>query len=103
NFFTSLIDIYFIGSRVKRRVFKTLSSFRLCYSYYSANRIINSIAKEVEVLVIYNNINFKDIKRDKLLSYTSVIHSLITTAIIFYPKLPLTRLRQLIHNPIKPL
>jgi len=49
NFFTSLIDIYLIGSKVKRRVFKTLSGFGLCYSYYSANRIINSIAKEVKV------------------------------------------------------
>ncbi|XTI87265.1 hypothetical protein V2W45_1203088, partial [Cenococcum geophilum] len=78
NFFTSLVDIYLIGSGVKRRVFKTLSGFRLCYSYYSANRIINSIAKEVErylktlahnpqIVVIYNNVNFKNTKRDKLL------------------------------------
>ncbi|XTI92525.1 hypothetical protein V2W45_1247235, partial [Cenococcum geophilum] len=49
NFFILLIDIYFIGSKVKRRVFKTLSGFRLCYNYYLANRIINSIAKEAEV------------------------------------------------------
>ncbi|XTI91442.1 hypothetical protein V2W45_1249303, partial [Cenococcum geophilum] len=92
NFFTSLIDIYLIGFRVKRRVFKMLFGFRLCYSYYLVNRIINSIAKEVEVLVIYDNINFKDIKRDKLLSYTSVIRSLITATIIFYLELPLSGL-----------
>jgi len=49
NFFTLLIDIYFIGSGVKRRVFKTLSGFGLYYSYYLANCIINSIAKEAEV------------------------------------------------------
>ncbi|XTI84380.1 hypothetical protein V2W45_1226024, partial [Cenococcum geophilum] len=49
NFFTLLIDIYLIGSGVKRRVFKTLSGFRLYYSYYLVNYIINSIAKEVEV------------------------------------------------------
>ncbi|XTI90540.1 hypothetical protein V2W45_1245615, partial [Cenococcum geophilum] len=49
NFFTSLIDIYLISSRVKRRVFKTLSGFRLYYGYYLVNRIINSIAKEAEV------------------------------------------------------
>jgi len=54
-------------------------------------------------VVIYNNVNFKDIKRDKLLSYTSVMRSLITTAIIFYLELPLSRLRQLIYNLIKPL
>ena len=38
-----------MGSRVKRRVFKTLSGFRLYYGYYLANCIINSIAKEAEV------------------------------------------------------
>jgi len=54
-------------------------------------------------VVIYNNINFKDIKRDKLLSYTSIIRLLTTAAIILYPELPLSRLRQLIHNLIKPL
>jgi hypothetical protein len=54
-------------------------------------------------VVIYNNVNFKDIKRDKLLGYTSVIRSLTTATIIFYLELPLSRLRQLIYNLIKPL
>ena len=49
NFFISLVDIYLVGSGVKRRVFETLSGFRLCYSYYSANRIMGSIAEEAEV------------------------------------------------------
>ena len=49
NFFTLLMDIYLIGFRVKRRVFKTLFNFGLCYSYYLVNRIINSITKEAEV------------------------------------------------------
>ena len=49
NFFTSLVDIYLVGSRVKRRVFKTLSGFGLCYNYHLANHIMNSIAKEAEV------------------------------------------------------
>ena len=49
NFFILLIDIYLIGSSVKRRVFKTLSGFRLCYGYYLANYIIGSIAEEAEV------------------------------------------------------
>ncbi|XTI96155.1 hypothetical protein V2W45_1254189, partial [Cenococcum geophilum] len=52
-------------------------------------------------VVIYNNVNLKDIKRDKLLSYISIIYLLTTAAIIFCPKLPLSRLRQLIHNLIK--
>ena len=54
-------------------------------------------------MVVYNNVNFKDIKRDKLLSYISIMRLLTTAAIIFYPELPLSRLRQLMHNPIKPL
>jgi len=54
-------------------------------------------------VVIYNNVNFKDIKRDELLSYTSIIRLLTTAAIIFYPELPLPRLRQLMHNLTKPL
>ena len=49
NFFISLIDIYLIGFSVKRRVFKTLLGFKLCYGYYLANRIIGSIIEEVEV------------------------------------------------------
>ena len=54
-------------------------------------------------MVVYNNVNFKDTKRDKLLGYTSVMRSLTTATIIFCLELPLSRLRQLIHNPTKPL
>jgi len=49
NFFSLVVNIYFIGSSIKRRVFKTLASFRLCYSYYSINCTIGSVAKEVKV------------------------------------------------------
>ena len=38
-----------MGSKIKRRMLKILFSFRLYYSYYIANRIINNIAKEVKV------------------------------------------------------
>ena len=34
NFFILLVDIYLIGSGVKRRVFKTPSGFRLYYKQY---------------------------------------------------------------------
>ena len=44
------------------------------------------------MVVVYNNINFKDIKYNKLLSYISIIHLLTTTAIIYCPKLPLFKL-----------
>jgi hypothetical protein len=49
TFFTSIVDIYLMGSGVKRRVFETLSGFGLCHGYHSANRIMNSIAEEAEV------------------------------------------------------
>ena len=49
NFFSLVIDIYLIGSSVKRRVFKTLAGFRLYHSYYSTNYTIGSITKEVKV------------------------------------------------------
>jgi len=54
-------------------------------------------------VVVYNNVNFKDIKRDKLLGYISIMRLLTTAAIIFYLELPLSRLRQLMHNLTKPL
>jgi len=43
------VDIYLISSGIKKRVFKTLAGFRLCYSYYSVNYTIGSVAKEVKV------------------------------------------------------
>ena len=49
NFFSLVVDIYFMGSDVKKRVFKTLTGFGLCYSYYSANYIIGNIAEEVKI------------------------------------------------------
>ena len=51
------------------------------------------------MVIVYDNINFKDIKRDELLSYIFVIHSLTTTVIIYCPKLPPLGLYQLIYNP----
>ena len=49
NFFSLVVDIYLIGSSIKRRAFKTLAGFRLCYGYYSTNYTIGSITKEVKV------------------------------------------------------
>ena len=43
------MDIYLIGSSIKRRVFKTLAGFRLCHGYHSANRTMGSIAEEAKV------------------------------------------------------
>jgi hypothetical protein len=55
NFFTSLVDIYLVGSGVKRRVFETLSGFGVCHSYKQANRIMSTIAEDVEVYPLYVN------------------------------------------------
>ncbi|OCK99252.1 uncharacterized protein K441DRAFT_539755, partial [Cenococcum geophilum 1.58] len=52
-----------------------------------------TLAYNPQTVVIYDNINFKDIKYDKLLSYTSIMRSLTTATIIFYPELPLSGLR----------
>ena len=49
NFFSLVVDIYLIGSSIKRRVFKILAGFGLYYSYYSINCTIGSIAEEVKV------------------------------------------------------
>jgi hypothetical protein len=49
NFFSLVMDIYFIGFGVKRRVFKTLAGFRLCHGYYFINYIMGNIAKEAKV------------------------------------------------------
>ena len=49
NFFILFIDIYLMGSGIKRRVFKILADFKLCYSYYSINYTIGSITKEAKV------------------------------------------------------
>jgi hypothetical protein len=43
------MDIYLIGSGVKRRVFETLSGFGVCHSYKQANRIMGTIAEDAEV------------------------------------------------------
>ena len=61
------------------------------------------LAHDPQMVIIYNNINFKDIKYNKLLGHMSVIYSLTTTTIIYYPELPLLGLYQLIYNLTIPL
>ena len=56
-----------------------------------------------QIVVIYDNINFKNIKRDKLLSHISIIYSLMIVTIIYCLKLPLLGLCWLIYNLIIPL
>jgi hypothetical protein len=51
NFFQSLLDIYLIGSGVKRRVIETLSGFGVCHSYKTAGKSLASIAKSARVYI----------------------------------------------------
>ena len=54
-------------------------------------------------MIIYDNINFKDIIRDEVLKYKTIIRNLTTAAIIIYPNLPGSDLQQSIHNETKHL
>jgi len=41
---------------------------------------------------MYNNINFKDIKYNKVVSYKVIIYSITTIAVILYLELPISSL-----------
>jgi hypothetical protein len=49
NFFPSLVDIYLVGSGVKRRVIETLSGFGICHSYKTASSALTKIAESARV------------------------------------------------------
>ena len=49
NFFTKIIDIYPIGSGVKRRVIETLSGLGICHSYCKANKVLHDVADAARV------------------------------------------------------
>jgi hypothetical protein len=44
NFFATIMDIYLIGSGVKRRVIETLSGLGICHSYSKANNVLHDVA-----------------------------------------------------------
>jgi len=39
------------------------------------------------MVIVYNNVNFKDRKRDKVIGYTDIMRLIITAAIVLCPKL----------------
>jgi hypothetical protein len=49
NFFATIIDIYLIGSGVKRRVIETLSGLGICHSYWKANEVLHDVADVARV------------------------------------------------------
>ena len=49
NFFATIIDIYLIGSGVKRRVIETLSGLGICHSYSKTNKVLHDVADAARV------------------------------------------------------
>ena len=49
NFFATIMDIYLIGSGVKRRVIETLSGLGICHSYCKANKVLHDVADTTRV------------------------------------------------------
>jgi hypothetical protein len=51
NFLSCMLDMYLIGSGVKRRVVETLSGLGICHSYHAANRLRQKIASSAKVCI----------------------------------------------------
>jgi hypothetical protein len=51
-------------------------------------------AKKPQMVYVYDNINFKNTKRDEHLGHKGTMESLTTAAIVHCPELPTTRLTQ---------
>jgi hypothetical protein len=51
NFLQTILDIYLVRTRVKRRVFKTLSSLGICHGYKTANKRLKSLANSAKVRI----------------------------------------------------
>ncbi|KAN0074986.1 hypothetical protein V8E54_007597 [Elaphomyces granulatus] len=110
NFFATIIDLYLIGSGVKRRVIETLSGLGICHSYCKANRVLHEVAdaarnkikelaKHPQAVVVYDNINFKDTKRDEHVGHKATMQAMTTACIIHCPFLPDNGLTQSMHDP----
>lgn len=57
NFLPSVLDMYLLGSGVKRRVIESLSGLGICHSYIEANRPIKAVANSAKVRFLYSFIN----------------------------------------------
>ena len=49
NFLPSILDMYMLGSGMKRRVFDSFSGFGICHSYQTANRAVRELAEHSKV------------------------------------------------------
>ena len=54
NLLPLILDMYLLGSSVKRRVIETLLGLRICHSYMTANRLILKVLEHVKASKIFN-------------------------------------------------
>ncbi len=54
NLLPSILDMYLLGSGVKRRVIETLSGLGICHSYMTANRLISKVSENAKASKIFN-------------------------------------------------
>jgi hypothetical protein len=66
---------------------------------YSSQEKIKELAKHLQAVVVYDNINFKDTKRDEHVGHKATMQAMTTACIIHCPFLPETGLTQDMHNP----
>lgn len=113
NFLPSLMDTYLHGSGVKRRVVELLSGLGVCHRYTSGNRLLNEIAilakakiremkNDPRLVVVYDNINFKDTVRDEHMGHRATMEALTTSCLTLCDDIPLdTGLLQSMHDPCR--
>ncbi|KAK0123584.1 hypothetical protein ONS96_000425 [Cadophora gregata f. sp. sojae] len=114
NYIQSYLDLYLLGSGVKRRVVEVLSGLGICHSYQTGNTTMKELAalaktrlpplgRNPQSIIVYDNINFQDNKRDEVLGHVKTQEAMTTAAIIICPEIPITGLTQSMHNPTVPL
>jgi hypothetical protein len=60
---------------------------------------IKELTKHLQAVVVYDNINFKDTKRDEHVGHKAAMQAITTACIIHCPFLPETGLTQDMHDP----
>lgn len=61
-------------------------------------RQLKVLTKNPQAVVVYDNINFKDMKQNEIVSHKFNMCSMTTAAIIFYSELSSSDLQQMMHN-----
>jgi hypothetical protein len=64
---------------------------------------LKTLAHDPRAVVVYDNLNFKDVKRDEVVGHTAEMRSVTTAAVVYCPDIPPTGLQQSMHDPTIPL